>query len=207
MNITAPTWDNLASVFEDGIDWIFVSSPWFSAKGIEKLNTFLPDKKIEKIKNIEIWFRLNIEDHLLGMTDYDSLSGFVKRLYEHFKGNRFRLYASDNLHAKAYASDKRILITSANLTENGFVDNIEIGIDVASSAEIEKAFRSFVKKQRKHLTEVSIKELGNFAGELKSEMIVNCRGEISKILTKARNQMSLLAMEEKSPPHSKFPIR
>ena len=207
MNIVAPTWDNLASVFEGETEWIFISSPWFSAEGIEKLNSFLPDKKVRKIKNIEIWFRMNVEDHLLGITDYESLLSFVERVQKQFKGDKFKLYASDVLHAKLYASDNRILITSANLTKNGFVDNVEIGFDTTLSTPLKDAFESFIKEQRKHLDEVSITKLRNFVRQLKSKTIRNYHGEISKILNEARTQMSLLALEEKFPPHSKFPIR
>jgi phosphatidylserine/phosphatidylglycerophosphate/cardiolipin synthase-like enzyme len=207
MNIVAPTWDDLASIFESETEWIFISSPWFSAEGIEKLNVFLPNKKLRKIKNIEIWFRMNIEDHLLGITDYESLLNFVEKVHKQSKGNTFKLYSSDSLHAKVYASNKKILITSANLTKKGFVDNIEIGIDTTLSASLKDAFDSFIKEQRKHLDEVSVSKLRNFVKQLESKTLKNYNQEISKILKKARSQMSLLALEEKYPPHSKFPIR
>jgi len=207
MNIMAPTWDDLASVFEGETEWVFISSPWFSAEGIEKLNVFLSNKKLKKIKDIEIWFRMNFEDHLLRITDYESLLNFVERVHKQFKGNRFKIYASDSLHAKVYASNKKILITSANLTKKGFVDNIEIGIDITLSASFKDAFDSFIIEQRKHLDEVSIAKLRNFVKQLESKTMENYNQEISKILKKARSQMTLLALEEKYPPHPKFPIR
>jgi len=207
MNIVVPTWDSLASVFEGEIDQIFISSPWFSAEGIEKLNAFLPDKKVRKIRNIEIWFRMNVEDHLLGITDYQSLLSFAERVHKQFKGDKFKLYTSDVLHAKIYASEKRVLVTSANLTKKGFVDNVEIGIGTTLSAPLKVTLQSFIEEQRKHLDEVSITKLRNFVRQLQSNTIRNYHGEISKILNKARNQMSLLILEEKFPPHSKFPIR
>ena len=207
MIVVAPTWDNLASVFEGEIKWIFISSPWFSAVAIEKLNTFLPDKKVKKIKNIEIWFRMNVEDHLFGITDYESLLSFVERIHKQFRGDKFKLYASDRLHAKVYASDNRMLITSANLTKKGFVDNVEIGIDTMLSASLKDSFESYVKEHRRDLDEVSITRLRNFAEQMKTKTIRNYHRKILKILTEARNQMLLLSLEEKFPPHSKFPIR
>jgi len=207
MNIMAPTWDDLASVFEGEIKWIFISSPWFSAEGIKKLNAFLPNRKLKEIKDIEIWFRMNLEDHLLGITDYKSLLNFVEKAHKQFKGNSFRIYASDSLHAKVYASNKKILITSANLTKKGFVDNIEIGIDTTLPASFKDAFDSFIKEQRRYLDEVSIAKLRKFVKQLESKTMKNYNQEISKILKKARDQMSLLALEEKYPPHPKFPIR
>ena len=42
MNIVKPSWDSLASVFEEEIERIFISSPWFSAEGIKNLNAILP---------------------------------------------------------------------------------------------------------------------------------------------------------------------
>jgi phosphatidylserine/phosphatidylglycerophosphate/cardiolipin synthase-like enzyme len=206
MNIVTPSWDRLASVFEGEIEKVFVSSPWFSAEGIEKLNAFLPDKKVKKIKNIEIWFRMNVEDHLLGITDYKSLCDFVERVNKQLKGEKLKLYSSDGLHAKVYASDKKILITSANLTKNGFVENIEIGADERLSGSFKDAFEKFIDEQRKRLDEVSIRKLRDFVARLQSKTISNYHGEISKTLTEARNHMSLLALEEKSP-HSEFPIR
>jgi phosphatidylserine/phosphatidylglycerophosphate/cardiolipin synthase-like enzyme len=207
MNIAVPTWNSLASVLEGKTESVFVSSPWFSTEGIEKLNTFLPDKKVRQIKNIEIWFRMNVDDHLLGITDYESLLGFAERIHKQSRDERFKLYASDNLHAKIYASDKRILITSANLTKNGFVDNVEIGVDMTLSAALKDSFVRFTDGQRRHLDEVPITKLRNFVRQLKSKNIRSYNVEISKILRKARKQMLLLALEEKFPPHSKFPIR
>jgi len=207
MNILMPTWDKLASIFEGDIECIFISSPWFSAEGIGKLNTFLPNKKLRMAKKIEIWFRMNVEDDLLGITDYEALLNFVERVHKQFKGDSFKLYTSDSLHAKVYASDKKILITSANLTKSGFVDNIEIGIETTLSSPLKEAFESFIKEQRNHLDEVSISKLRNFVRLIKSKTIMNCQEEISKILNKARSEMSLLALEEKYPPHQKFPIR
>jgi len=206
MNFARPNWETLASLFEGKIKSVFISSPWFSSEGIEKLDEFLPKNKVTNIQNIEIWFRMNVEDNLLGFTDYESLLDFAERVRKQLKGE-FKLYASDNLHAKVYATDKNILITSANLTKKGFADNIEIGIGVTLSTPLKDAFDSFVKEQRKHLAEVSVTQLRNFVKHLKSKTIQDYHGEISKLLNKAQKHMSLVALEEKFPPHSKFPIR
>jgi len=207
LNIVSPSWDNLADVLDGDIEWAFISSPWFSAEGVKKLGTLLPDKKLRNIVSIEIWFRMNVNDHLLGITDYESVLCFVERIQRQLKGDRLQLFVSNSLHAKVYASDKRILLTSANLTKSGFLDNLEIGIITNLSDSLKSELMSFIKEQRRYLELISISKLRNFVRQLNSKVIENYRREIKKILNSAQNQMSLSSPEERFPPHMRFPIR
>src|SRR3990170_2666221 len=200
MNIIAPTWGSLESIFDKEVTWVFISSPWFSAEGIEKLNNLFSDERLKKVKRIEIWFRINIEDFVMGTTDYDALLAFAERVHKQLKADKFRLYASNDLHAKVYASDRKVLITSANLTKNGFVDNIEVGIDTLLSASLKNALESFMEEQYKYLDEVSIAKLRSFVKQLNTKTVTEYRKKVLEILGKARKQMSLLTLERKLPP-------
>jgi len=205
MKIVTPTWKTLDSVFGGRVKWIVISSPWFSAEGITNLGRLLPDEKVKAINGMEIWFRMNVEDHILGMADYEGLLDFAERIHAQL-GDRLRLYESDGLHAKVYASDRKVLIASANLTKNGFEGNVEIGVLEALSAPDKDSLKCVLDKQRKRLNEVSISRLRTFVDRLKSEAVRNARQQVSRTLTRSRKELSLELLEEKSP-HSKFPLR
>jgi len=207
MNIIRPSWESLESIFNEEITWVFISSPWFSSEGIEKLNNLFSDEKLKIINEMEIWFRMNIEDFMLRTTDYNALLLFAERIHKRLKADKFKLYESSDLHAKIYASNKKILITSANLTKNGFVNNIEVGIEILLFPQLKSDLDSFLKEQRKYLEKISIAKLKKIVKKLNTKTFFSYRKEVLENVEKAQKEMSLLSLEDRFPPHSEFPLR
>lgn len=207
MKVIMPQWETLQSLFTGKVAWIFISSPWFSTEAIQKLTDFLPTQEIRQIQKMEVWFRTSVEDHLTGMTDYGSLLEFFERVEEEIGEEKLQLYTSEGLHAKVYATDCQILVTSANLTKNGFEGNIEAGAVATLDASLKSDLDRFMVEQRQRLNETSVEELRNFVRRLRHATIEGYRAKVLDAMNNARKQLSLMAIKEEGLPHTKFPLR
>lgn len=207
MKVAIPRWETLQSLFAGNVAWIFISSPWFSAEAVRKLTDFLPRQRIRQIQKMEVWFRISVEDHLTGMTDYGALLEFFEQVEEEVGEEKLQLYTSESLHAKVYATDCRILVTSANLTKNGFEGNIEAGVLATLDASLKSDLDRFMVEQRQRLDKTSVGELRNLVRCLTHATIERYRTNVLDAMNNARKQLSLMAIKEKALPHTKFPLR
>ena len=100
---------------------------------------------LEKIKErakcgVRIWIFINDDDEL-----EQKVHKYINSDIRVFRYARSKINANSALHAKVAISDKRkALITSSNLSFNGFVNNIEIGTIVESS-QVEKLQDTFIR--------------------------------------------------------------
>jgi phosphatidylserine/phosphatidylglycerophosphate/cardiolipin synthase-like enzyme len=207
LNVIIPQWETLQSVFSGDIKWVFISSPWFSTEAIQRLITFLPSEKLRQIQKMEVWFRTSAEDYLTGMTDYGALAEFVERIYRELGQEKLELYTSDSLHAKVYATDHRILVTSANLTKNGFEGNVETGVVANLDTSLRSQLDKVMAEQRQRLNEVSIDELMTFVRDLRHAVVDKYRAKVSEVFDSARKHLSLLRIKEEGSPHAQFQLR
>jgi len=156
---------------------------------------------------MEVWFRTSVEDYLTGMTDYGALAEFIERIHTELGQEKLELYTSDSLHAKVYATDHQILITSANLTKNGFEGNVEAGVIADLDTSLRSQLDKVMAEQRQRLNEVSVDELTTFVRNLRHAVVDKYRAKVSDVFDSARKQLSLLSIKEEGLPHVKFPLR
>ena len=81
---------------------------------------------------------INIKDkRLITKFDDSNLTTFDLPTLEHFLDCGFKICYNNNIHLKLYITDKNTFVTSSNLTNGGFENNIELTVKVdASNFEI-----------------------------------------------------------------------
>lgn len=99
---------------------LFISSPFISVEGVRILSNAIQTKGSIEISLITCLTTQNIVN---GITEPTALL----ELYEQF--SQVRISSLGRLHAKVYVIDNKIgIITSANLTNGGLVNNFEYGV-------------------------------------------------------------------------------
>lgn len=104
---------------------------------------------------IEERLRVGVRAYIF-INDDDKLENYLNR-FRKYLGNELVIYRYDrilvsensSLHAKIIISDrKRALITSSNLSYNGFVNNIELGT-LVESPQVRKLYETMMKMVEK----------------------------------------------------------
>ena len=108
-----------------------IITPYLSFISIKKLLL-----NISKDVQIELITRFNREDFISGASNLEALKLLNKR--------NVRMEAVKNLHTKLYLFDTKIAITgSANLTENGLLNNIELSLLIKNEKKLNVAFQHY----------------------------------------------------------------
>ena len=99
----------------------------------------MPFRKIQgqfDFKNFELITRFNLHDFASNVSSLDGLKFSVD--------NGAKVYGVRQLHSKIYLFDNRCaLITSANLTTGGLVNNYECGIFLTDSSTTQNLYNHF----------------------------------------------------------------
>ena len=116
-------------------------------KKLKIISPFVTEKVLRKIqsrfdfRNFELITRYKLEDFAVGVSSLSGLKFSVE--------NGANIYGIENLHSKIYLFDKRAaIVTSANLTNGGLVNNYECGIyteDKALIQDLHNYFEEFKK--------------------------------------------------------------
>ena len=116
----------LANVLKNITHRFWCSSPFVTAGGMNIIRQYL-----KKGVDYRLITRLNEEDIMNGLIDLHSIAGFIE------EGGRAR-YHDKSLHAKVWIADDSVFVGSANLTEAGLNDNVELiaGILESDSARV-----------------------------------------------------------------------
>lgn len=119
-----PLAENICSLYEKTDKEFILIAPWLKKEPLK-----LVIKNGKKIKH-RVLIAGNLNDFIFGSTDISA----IEMLYK--LGAEIRLL--ENLHAKIYVRDNlEAIITSANLTSSGLLNNIEIGVHLDDINEIE----------------------------------------------------------------------
>jgi hypothetical protein len=109
-----------------------VISPFVQAPTIRKIEERF------KLNHLELITRLNERDFALGVSSLKGLRFAVER--------GAKVYGIQKLHSKVYLFDKRVaIVTSANLTGGGLIDNIECGVRLTEVPLIDELASYFDK--------------------------------------------------------------
>lgn len=123
-------------------------------KKLRIVSPFVQDQVIRKIKenyefkNLELITRFNLRDFASGVSSLSALKFSVE--------SEAKIYGIKNLHSKIYLFDTRLaIITSANLTNGGLLNNYECGLcvtDQATLAELHSHFNLLKNNAQSTLT-------------------------------------------------------
>ncbi|RKY39993.1 MAG: hypothetical protein DRP75_00330 [Candidatus Omnitrophota bacterium] len=107
---------------------LFISSPFIDVDAVKLLSNL-----IQKRSSIELFLITNLTTHTIvnKITDPQALI----ELYKQF--NKVKISSLGRLHAKVYLIDSEFgIITSANLTIGGLVNNFEYGVLISNRSVI-----------------------------------------------------------------------
>lgn len=139
---------------ETDINKLIIISPFLSAEADTLLSNF------NHIKSIEIYTNLD------GFGVGNTIIKATKRLYEYCNSNNINLTVKYNnsLHGKAYLfyndnTEKGFIITSANFTERGLINNKEFGVYINDTKEQKTFYNSIINTSFSLLKEQEINML------------------------------------------------
>ncbi|XHH09849.1 MAG: phospholipase D-like domain-containing protein [Candidatus Bathyarchaeia archaeon] len=163
MNVVRPNEKTLERLLEKGTESIILVSPFISPAGLKEILRIL-NSRPSHLKELEMWIRLSAQDHENGLTDYQILLDFLKHVKNNLKVT-VKVRYSEKLHAKIYMTQCQALVTSSNLTSNGFGNNFEAGILLDSVEEMAQ-LRKFIINNRGAFKNISLAKLEKFCKDL-----------------------------------------
>ncbi len=120
-NFLLSPWKNeFINVISKARNELFISSPFINVEGVKILSDAIQSKGAIKISLIT---NLTTKNIVNGITEPAALLELYKRF------TNVKISSLGRLHAKVYIIDDKIgIITSANLTSGGLVNNLEYGV-------------------------------------------------------------------------------
>ncbi|CAC9557378.1 hypothetical protein [uncultured Gammaproteobacteria bacterium] len=167
MQIIKQHWKNtLIDLVKSANDKIYLSSP-FIKEPIAKLIIENKNKGVD----CKLLTKFTLSNMRGGGLDLSAVQGF--------KNNDFSLKNIDNLHAKVFIFDHKVIITSANLTNGGLHNNLEYGVLLENKIEIENDFLSYYNDTNyQHIKDKHISKVQHLLGKLpKIQKSKNLNGE------------------------------
>lgn len=137
MQYIQPPWENyFFSKVRSVKKSLYLSSPYIKNAVATLFYEVLRSKQDVNL-SIQILTRIRIQDLIEGASD---LEAFEKLLQlEELEGINIEVRCISNLHAKVYIFDENsAIVTSSNLTPSGLKSNIEYGIEVTDSTDIQQ---------------------------------------------------------------------
>ena len=117
-----PLRERLVRFFQSASKEIIIVSPWLKMGAIDLLL-----ENIDQGVSLRLITRARLEDFLSGSSDLDAFEALLNRDAD--------IFLLDNLHAKVFIKDKtEAIIGSANLTDAGLQENLEIGVSLKGRA-------------------------------------------------------------------------
>ncbi len=185
--IIRPTWEHLREVVSTANERLIVCSPFYYAKGIGRVFDDL-----NETASLEFWTRLSPSDWATRVVDPDELLALLDILDSN--GVEVRLRIFQQLHAKVYAADHRLaLVGSANLSEGGFGNNLELTVRFRG-AEAVQAITSVEEACTPVLRTVTLEQLRRWV-EFSRSAIEEARSttvENLEVLAPAQSELDLL---------------
>jgi hypothetical protein len=137
-----------------------VSSPFIKEQVIRKMQSQFD------FKNFELITRFNLRDFASNVSSLDGLKFSVEC--------GANIFGVRDLHSKIYLFDKRsAIITSANLTSGGMINNYECGIYITDKSTIQKIHNYFNELKRMAGQKLSLEQCKDWQQELSQVEISN----------------------------------
>jgi hypothetical protein len=149
MQVLKPSWDVFQRLVAEAKAELLICAPWISSAGLSQV------RPIPSLKRIELWARV---------ADINTDAAGLLRLAKEFQlaGISTIIRDSPVLHAKIYLADRsKALLTSANLSEAGFSNNLEAAALVTEQHHITQVIE-LLNAMRPSTTVVSIPDLEYF---------------------------------------------
>jgi len=202
-----PSWNYLEELLCSAHNSIFISSPWISKEGTAFLQSVIQKLSGREIHEIELWTRFDPADFLFETSDHAGILSTLRLCSETLNKIDLQIWTYQRLHAKVYAVDgKRALITSSNLTQGGFMENIEVAIAIEGEAKIAHLFKA-LRRNQKQMTKVSVREVENFVKSL--QKIEKAKEHADKAMTLLSNSrvtsLGYGRRKQRAPPY--IPLR
>jgi hypothetical protein len=165
--VVRPSWNILESLVENAESKLFICSPWIATHGVERIKSYLSSKDLKSgFREIEFWCRLADCN-----TDSAALLSFANQCNE--KGISTVFKDSAALHAKIYLADQRqVLLTSANLSFQGFEQNLELGLLTDDSLVIRQTLE-ILEAMSCSMQLVTIEQLTYFVQRQRPQVLAN----------------------------------
>jgi hypothetical protein len=198
-----PSWNCLEELLISARNSVFISSPWISKEGNKFLQFITQRLSDREINTIELWTRFDPADYLFQTSDHGGILSTLKLCIKTFRNLDLRIWTHPKLHAKVYAVDgKRALLTSANLTQGGFVENIETAMLIEGEKKIADLFQ-LIKKDQKQMTKVSIGEVESFVNSLQKADIARKNADKAMTILSQSKVIPLggTQRKQKAPPY------
>jgi len=154
--VVKPSWVLFDRLVAEAKEELLICAPWMSFIGLQRLERLLLDTSPpKKLRCVQLWARVADIN-----TDSPSILALVRRL--ELTGISTVVRDSPILHAKIYKADRALaIVTSANLSEGGFSENLEAAVIVNEPADI-KQVSLLLSDIEKQTTLVSIADLEHF---------------------------------------------
>lgn len=150
----APASTDLQDIIANANNHLIICSPFIKKEGLDIVASALS----HTLSNVEIWTRLDINDYLVGASDPDSLLDFITDI----GAEKVNLFHGGRLHSKFILSDQGLALAgSANLTNGGFRNNIELIRRINDPSEILELVR-YTRNTRPLLTNINFDYLKQF---------------------------------------------
>jgi hypothetical protein len=122
-----PKWDNLRSLVAATSDRLTLFTPFYSSNCLNVIQSSIPSEA-----DLLFWTRLRLNDWAFGASDPDALAKLIASCER--DSRPYTLYVNQRIHSKAYFADTRLaLVGSANLTDGGFENNLEMMVWLSGS--------------------------------------------------------------------------
>lgn len=134
--LMSPWKNEFVDVLKKTKEHLFISSPFINAGGTKTLSTAIIKKDLE----LTLLTNLTVRNIQNNSTDPQALLS----LYDNFRS--VSLSSLGRLHAKVYVVDEDVaVITSANLTDGGLINNFEYGV-LIENREVVNAIKKDLQK-------------------------------------------------------------
>ena len=155
IQIIQPTWDLLGKLVQSCQQELLICSPWLPASGLQQLRDALRKSlRAKSVQSIQFWSRL---------ADPNTDSGLILEIVDELKRAKVQVQLKDSpiLHAKIYLADRSsAIIGSCNLSDSGFVQNLEIAA-LISEPEVHQVC-TLVANIEKEMKLVALEDLAYF---------------------------------------------
>ena len=188
--IISPWRKEFINIIENTKEKLFISSPFIDYEGVKIISN-----KISEPENIEISIITNLT--LGNIKTKGVYPDALLNLFYKFK--KVNISSLGRLHAKVYIIDnKKAVITSANLTRNGLINNFEYGILLTNKKEVKEIKEDMEKyfSLGNVFSKATIKKLSEYTSKLWSlQNSINKKIKQLETNSKIKSVMDVLETE------------
>lgn len=193
--LKTPWKDNFCNFLSNVKKELLISSPFINLEGVKILLNAIKRKNKLKLTFIT---NLSTQNIVKGITEPEAFLEIYNR-YKIF--SEIKIFNLGNLHAKLYLVDEEmVIITSANLTTGGLINNFEYGVLIKNSniiSEIKKDMNKYIflgDEIDKALLEEVNKEYKKNISKSKDKI---SNSKLNQILRKSKENIEFILLKNK----------